>query len=148
MRRANAFPALVVQSVIALALGASATVLVQLAGKTATTIVLGLLLALFFFALLTPLRAGAMWRWCGPGGRFGFRRRGGGPRDGVAEAAADGVACASRGGRAGRASRRAKRGLSRRASSARFSSARRQPLYVSRSQWTPMAPQIPPASRA
>ncbi len=82
MRRANAFPALVVQSVIALALGASATVLVQLAGKTATTIVLGLLLALFFFALLTPLRAGAMWRWCGPGGRFGFRRRGSGPRDG------------------------------------------------------------------
>lgn len=61
MRRANPFPALVVQAAAALALGAAATVLVQLAGKTVTTIVLGLLLALFFFALLTILSVVPVW---------------------------------------------------------------------------------------
>lgn len=81
MRRATPFPALIVQGVVALILGAAATLLVMLAGRTATTIVLGLLLALFFYALLTILRTVPLRRWYGPGGRFRFRRRGG-PRNG------------------------------------------------------------------
>lgn len=82
MHRANLLPGLAVQAAIALILGAIATLLVQLAGHAVTTIVLGLLLALFFYALLTMVRVVPARHWFGSGGRFRFRRRGGGPRDG------------------------------------------------------------------
>ena len=82
MRRASPLPGLAVQAAIALVLGAIATLLVLLAGRVMTIIVLGLLLALCFYALLTVARMGPARRWFGPGGRFGFRRRDGGPRNG------------------------------------------------------------------
>ncbi|HEX6799670.1 MAG TPA: hypothetical protein VF116_18320 [Ktedonobacterales bacterium] len=82
MRRASLLPGLAVQAAVALLLGVAATLLVLLAGRIVTTIVLGLLLALFFYAVLTMLRVVPVRRWFGPGGRFRFQRRGGGPRNG------------------------------------------------------------------
>lgn len=82
MRRANLLPGLAVQAAAALVLGALATLLVLLAGRVVTTIVLGLLLALFFYVLLTIARSVAIRRWFGSGGRFRFRRRHGGPGNG------------------------------------------------------------------
>lgn len=77
MRRANPIPALAVQAAIALLLGMGAMLLVRLAGPAATTIVLVVLLALFFYALLSILRAAlASRRWGhGPWPRW-LRRRG------------------------------------------------------------------------
>lgn len=69
MRRANPSSTLVmlgVQAVVALVLGIAATLLVRLAGTTAPTIMLVVLLSLFFYALLTFARAVPVTRRWGP----------------------------------------------------------------------------------
>lgn len=81
MRRTNPFPAFIIQAIIAVLLGVAATLLVRLAGTTAMTVVLAVLLVLFFFALLTIVRVVPVRHGYGPGGRF-RRRDGGGPRNG------------------------------------------------------------------